>query len=142
MVFKRILFSAYTGFAVAMFASLLFGRGGIFDHTRLSEYQITLEQNLTELKTINQDLASDLKNLSSNPETLRQQARSLGYYGEDERVIRIQGVTLHNTTKQIGSVLRRNDLDKAQPVIFHIVGITAGIAAFAVWTWLSRRHET
>lgn len=90
------------GFGVASLLSFLFAEGGVLEYRAADRYRRQLEQNIAELQGINEGLLDDLEALRSDPELLRLQARSLGYFRPDEHVIRI--------------------LDRAQPGNFYAIG--------------------
>jgi hypothetical protein len=122
-----------------MLCSLFFGTGGIVDYIQLQNYQKVLGENIEELQKIHQNLAIDLRDLSSNPDTIRQKARALGYYEEGEQVLRIEGLKMHRETKSIGSILRRNVVSSGQNPVFHIIGLSIALLTFVFFTFLHKR---
>lgn len=124
-----------------MFFSLLFGTGGVIQYFQLQEYYNMLKENIGELQIINNELAIDLRDLSSNPDTIRQKARKLGYYSAGEQVIRIEGVTTGTPAKQIGSLLRRSHNSKMPNPVFHIIGIAVSICVFGLLSYLKKKRS-
>lgn len=110
------------GFGVASLLTFLFGEGGVLEYRGAVGYRRQLEQNIGELKRINGQLLEDLEALRSDPELLRLQARQLGYFREDEHVVRIQGRTQPSNFYAIGRIILRKPAARRPVWYFRLAG--------------------
>lgn len=141
MVFRQILISSYIGFSLFIVLTIVFGSGGLFDTRDISRYKLQLEENITELREINQGLTQELKALSTSPDTIKMYARDYGYYETNEEVIKIAGAPQPRRYYRLGSLLRRNIAVGEQNPVFHIIGFAAALVSFGAGLVIARRSQ-
>lgn len=105
----RILLALYCAFAVHAVLEIAWGSDGMEATNRLLGYRDTLSDNITELAKRNTVLTQQLEALRSDSELVALAARSLGYYRQDERIVRIEGLETGGTSHKIGSILQEPD---------------------------------
>jgi len=130
----------YLGFFIYIILVIFFGAGGITDYTSLLHYYETLKVNIEDLNSINQKLYEKLTSFNSNPETIRIYSRELSYFRPDERVIKFQGFSPMKIFYKVGTLLKRNKLEKNQNYIFILVGMIVFIFSFVATTFLKTRQ--
>jgi hypothetical protein len=141
MVLKRLLLSGYLGFIVFIALSLLFGQTGLIGFKDINEYKGFLQDNIDELIEINRNLTSDLKALSTSPETLKLYAREFGYFEKNEEVVKIQGAPEVNRYFKLGSLLKRNDVPNGPSPLLHIIGFTVAFISFGLSFFFMRKQK-
>ena len=129
---------------LAVALHLLFGSGGMLDHRRLSAYQRSLRENISDLERINGELLSEVRALGSDAERLTLQARQLGYFREGEKVIRFSDSARSKTTYTVGKVLRRKAKQPQADWPFRAVGIGLPVVLILVSVSVrrGRKRET
>ncbi|MDR1929614.1 MAG: septum formation initiator family protein [Treponema sp.] len=89
----KYLLVPWTAAAVYALSSMYAGASGVLPYGALLKEQERLLDNLEELKSVNQNLEGTAAALLYDPETVTVQARELGYGKENERFIRIAGLS-------------------------------------------------
>ena len=87
MKIKPVLLAAYIGFIFYSIITFFWGDSGIIPMRNLYSYRENLEINFEILREKNRVLESTLNSLQTDPETVRLQARSLGFIEESEVLI-------------------------------------------------------
>ena len=123
MIKKRLFFALYIGFLVYILLTLIFGTSGLLSYMHLEQYQLSLQNNLIELQEIYHSLRQDLRAFHSNPQTIKQYSHELGYFAQDENVIRIMGIIPLKSYYKVGTILRRNQKSSHNSPLFHIIGL-------------------
>ncbi|HUX22704.1 MAG TPA: septum formation initiator family protein [Spirochaetia bacterium] len=126
----RIFVSLYLGFAVYCALVLFFGRTGIVATSELKHYRSRLDENLTQLEHINRQLADHFDALRGNPETIRLEARQLGYLEPDQRIIQVTGYSPTGNSFAVGSLLGEKKHTVTSDSISRIVGFSVAILSF------------
>jgi len=84
---------------------LFWGHSGIYSYKKLVNYRNSLEENIKDLEQINQQLLNDIDALGSNSEIVALQARELGFFKDDEQVIRIENYSARGNIHQVGRLI-------------------------------------
>ncbi len=84
-----------------------------------------LNQNLGGLMLINQNLNRQLDSYKYNPETIKIQARDIGYINKSEKILLIKGMEPVRTVKKPGNVIlpseETRDIEKILRIFFIIL---------------------
>lgn len=140
MIRHRLLVAAFVGIAAYLAASFVYGPGGLVAHRRMEDYRRDLEANIVELSEIHERLNARIEALSTDPEAVRLQARGLGYIGENERIIRIEGNERRGNSYAVGRVVRRRDMRDDPTPVFRGLALSAAVATYLLLS-LGRRGD-
>jgi cell division protein FtsB len=141
MKIPRIVVYAALSFVITSLLYLFFGSGGLLDYGRLLRYRAAMEQNIAELKTINDRMLAEVQALGSDPERLALKARELGYFREAEKVIRIAGQDRGRDYYTVGRLLRRKAGRPRADWVFRVVGLGLPVLFVLVSMVLRRRKK-
>jgi cell division protein FtsB len=122
MRLPRLVIYLALGFVLVSLLLFVFGSGGVLEYGATAGNRLQLEQNVDELKRINAQLLQELDALRSDPELLTLQARELGYFRENEHVIRIEGTAPARNFYAIGRIILRKPLAPKPSWLFRLVG--------------------
>jgi len=123
MRLPRLAIYLALGFAFASLLQLVFGAGGVLEYGASARHRTLLEQNIEELKRANLQLLGELEALRSDPELLRLQARELGYFRENEYVIRVEGSSPPKNSYAVGRLILRASPPPKSPWYFRAAGL-------------------
>lgn len=137
----RVFLSLYLGFAVYCLVVLFFGRTGIIATRELRTYHTRLEANLTQLENINTHLVERLDSLRSNPQTIRLEARQLGYLGPNEHFLEIGGYAPPPNVVTVGSLVTEKKLTATPDADSRVIGLAAAVGAFVLFEVMARRRN-
>lgn len=138
---SRILLSIYLGFAAYCLVVLVFGRTGVIANSELKAYRSRLETNLSHIETLNTQLADRFDSLRSNPETIRLEARQLGFLEPSERVLQITGYSRGTNAFTVGSLVRERHHAVTSDAISRWIGLTVAVITFILLGVLARRRN-
>ncbi|RKX79968.1 MAG: hypothetical protein DRP87_01065 [Spirochaetes bacterium] len=135
----RLFLALYTGFAVYSVLTFFFGNTGILAMKELEEYRDKLYENNRELEKINRQLSVELDALQSDPNLIRLHARRLGYFEEEERVIKLRGFKPDAGYYTIGKMItfRKSGID-LRP-LFRAISVSMGIIFYLLTSGGGRR---
>lgn len=105
----RLILSLYIGFLFGTGMLLFWGHSGIYSYNKLVNYRNSMEANIKELEQINQQLSNDIDALGSNPEIVALKARELGFFRDDEQVIKIQSYSTRGNTHRVGRLIYKTE---------------------------------
>ncbi len=134
----RIFLSLYLGFVVYCVAMLIFGRTGVLASRELQEYRGRLEQNLSGLHDVNERLAAEFESLRSDPDTIRVEANKLGFYAQDQRVMRLGNSPQDASVYSIGSLVIEAKRSSASDGAIRSIGLGATLI-FYLFSGVFRR---
>lgn len=118
--------------AVYSLFSFLGGPGGIGAYNQLLSEREMQWSNIKELAFLNEELERAQKNLIYDQDTQLIHARQIGYAEEDEKFIRIVGLTTNkNTFITTGKVYYTGNPDYISDKIIKIAAICIGLLVFA-----------
>jgi len=131
---------ALFGVGIYLLLELLFGSYGVFAYRMMERYLLEAENDLAELEVRRADLERQVQMLTSDGETIRLEARDIGFIEQNERIIRLEGHEprprhryLPGTTPQPVPVPRDN-----RP-LFRAIALALSLVALIVDTL---RHTT
>jgi cell division protein FtsB len=129
MMNLKYLLVPWAALIVYALSSMVAGTGGILTYRKLSEERERILENLEELKAVNQKLEGTADALLYDSETIKIQARELGYGGPDERFVRIVGLpSVRNREMRPGIVLGPEKPESIPDIYLRIVAICTGLA--------------
>lgn len=137
----RVFLSLYLGFATYCLVVLFFGRTGIIATRELRIYHARLEANLAQLENINTRLVKRLDSLRGNPETIRLEARQLGYLGKNEHFLEIGGYAPPPNVVTVGSLVTEKKLRATPDAVSRVIGLGVAIGAFVLFEVTARRRD-
>lgn len=79
------------GFATYLFLEFFFGSYGILAYRAMERYVDRAEERYESVEEIQQDLRLQVHLLTTDAETIRLEARDVGYIQEGERIVRVEG---------------------------------------------------
>jgi hypothetical protein len=106
MKVPALFLTSYLGLALALFYTFFLSEGGFLHVGALGRQEVLLEENVAELRVVHSRLADELRVLSSDAETVRLLARELGYYRQEERVMRVMGLPATTQARTVGRLVR------------------------------------
>jgi cell division protein FtsB len=129
----KYLLVPWTAVAVYALSSMFAGTGGILPYRKLSEERELILENLEELKSVNQKLEGTADALLYDSETIRIQARELGYGGVDERFVRIVGLpSVRNRELRPGIVLGPAKPESIPDIYLRMLALFTGLVIFCL----------
>lgn len=137
----RIFVSLYLGFAAYCALVLVLGRTGVVASNELRSYETRLENNLAQLQNINKQLASHFDALRSNPETIRLEARQLGYLEPTQRIIQVTGYNPSESSFAVGSLVSEKKHSVTSDTVSRAVGFAVAIVSFILIGVFGRRRD-
>jgi hypothetical protein len=139
---KGIRFAVYlaAGFILSSCLIILLGESGLVRYRALSDYREELERNIAELELLHQDLLQDLEALGSDPERIALQARQLGYFREEERLIRLEGYNPPKSVYKVGKIIRRLPASPGRGAdrLLRLLGAGAAVCLTGLSVWRRR----
>ena len=99
-------------------------------YNRLSSHLELLTENMENLERINDDLNGQFEELATDPERIRLQARELGYFKEDEKVLIVEGFPKKRTFFEVGKVVKKLPLKRRNTIWVRILQIIIPFGIF------------
>ncbi len=110
----------YLGFLIGGSMLFFWGHSGIYSYKKLLNYRNSLEANIKDLEQINQQLLNDIDALGSNPEVVALQARELGFFKDDEHVIKIENYSAGGNIHQVGRLIYKAEGKAARDILIKV----------------------
>ena len=126
----RLVVSFYSVFLLGSFLTWFIGDAGVTAYSRLSSHFELLTENIDNLERINDDLNGKFEELATDPERIRLQARELGYFREDEKVLAVEGFPRKRTFFEVGKVVKKIPLKRRTSVWIRLLQVLAPITVF------------
>lgn len=116
----RLIVALYAGFLFGGSMLFFWGHSGIYSYNKLVNYRNSLEANMKDLEQINQQLLNDIDALGSNPEIVTLQARELGFFKDDEQVIRIENYSAGRNIHKVGRLIYKAESKATRDILIKI----------------------
>ena len=136
----RLLLLLSAGFLLRSLSLFLWGNGGLSDYRKVEAGRAQLAANIEELERINSGLRREVESLGSDPERVALEARRLGYFREDQRVVRFQGRTPPPGFYTLGALVRVRAPRERRDWPLKLAGILLPLAAYAVLAITRKRQ--
>ncbi len=131
---RRFLLFSMSGFALSAALICLFGDSGLSSYRNLADYSSRLEANVEDLVALHGELAGELEYLKRNPSATEAQAGDLGLYGQNDRVILLEGAASRRVSYDAGKLLRLPKRREIKNLAFKILGVgAAALLAFSAF---------
>lgn len=130
---KRVLplfYSAYIGICVYALLIFLFGASGMLAFQQLEEFKDAIDENLLVLETTHEGLAKELNLLTTSSEVIRLKSRELGYFEEEEIVIKVLGLKDRRNFHSVGRMIKYADADFDRKPMFRLISFCSAFGAF------------
>jgi cell division protein FtsB len=128
----RLVLLLSAGFLLRTLSLFLWGNGGLSDYRKVEAGRAQLAANIEELKRINSGLRREVESLGSDPERVALEARRLGYFREDQHVVRFRGRTPPPGSYTLGALVRVRAPRERRDWPLKLAGILLPLAAYAV----------
>ena len=130
--FHRILLSIYVGMITYLILSFFFGSSGIVSMEGLERYERELEPTIADLESRNGELRGQIESLLTDPDRIRLEARSLGFYRDTEGVIRIPSGGNETRSYNLGRILEERPEVTDRRALFRIIAFIVVLSAYAL----------
>lgn len=141
---KGTRFAVYLALGFILSSSLIFifGESGVLRYRTLAGYREELAGNIEDLELLHRDLLYDLEALASDPERIALQARQLGYFQEQERLVRLEGYSPPRSVYTVGKILRRLPAseNRSGDRLFRLLGAGAVACLIGLSVWRRRSY--
>jgi cell division protein FtsB len=131
----RLVFLLSVGFLLRSLSLFLWGNGGLSDYRKVEAGRAQLAANLEELKRLNSGLRLEVESLGSDPERVALEARRLGYFRKDQRVVRFQGRTPPPGSYILGALVRVRAPRERRDWPWKLAGVLLPLVAYAFWAF-------
>ncbi|MDC7225485.1 MAG: septum formation initiator family protein [Spirochaetales bacterium] len=136
----RFIVSAYIVIISLIIFNLFTSTDGILSYVELSEYKAALEQNISELGSINNSLVKDSDKLIKQPDEIKIQARELGWVEPREGIIVVKGWRYDKSGYSMGRLLSRERTGNIENYSNLIISVLIGLS-FYILTGFFRKQE-
>jgi hypothetical protein len=139
---KRVLplfYSAYIGICVYALLNFLFGASGMLAFQKLEEFKDAVDENLLLLESTYEDLAQELNLLTTSSEVIRLKSRELGYFEENEIVIKVLGLNDRRNFHSVGRLIKYTDGEIDRKPMFRLISFCSALSAFLLLIVLKRK---
>jgi len=128
----KYLFGIWAAIAVYTFFSFVAGPKGMSAYNFLLSEKEQQKENIRDLELLNEELERSRNNLIYDHDTLLVQARQMGYGYEDERFIRIVGLSgIKPIPAEVGNVYSAQKPDFIMDKFIKITAFCLGLLLFA-----------
>jgi cell division protein FtsB len=138
---KRLLVSLYIGFVIYSLLVLVWGPSGYVSLKSLNNYKYKLQQNNRELVDLHEKLRTQLESLKYDSELIRLYARSLGYFDDDEQVIRVENYSNQRNFYSVGRMIRHKQTNSDLRPLFRTFSCAAVIIVFFLFGMVKRKEH-
>ncbi|HPO03799.1 MAG TPA: septum formation initiator family protein [Treponemataceae bacterium] len=129
----RFIIPFFCGTLVYTALLMTVGPKGFLPMSHLQKEAETMKEHISSLRTMNEELAAQVKNLSANPDTIAVYAHELGYIAEGERLIKLSGfIGGIDRNLHPGTLITRVKPIFLEDWICKTAGIATGLMALAI----------
>lgn len=122
--------AALLSVVVALAGNLLVARYSSEGYAALNSRRVRLEANVEELHALHSTLQGQIELLTRSSDTVRVEARNLGYYADNETVIRIDNVSLPPLVQSPGRVILGVPEHTDRRSLVRLISLLSGVVAF------------
>jgi hypothetical protein len=128
----RIISSFFIGYIVFCILNLCFGNSGLFAMKRLQEIKSSLETNILLIEDNHRALTNEFEGLRSSTEQIALEARSIGYFKENEGVIIAEGYSIRKRAYPLGKVVEIDLEKESKKPLFRGISMGAVLCSLIV----------
>jgi hypothetical protein len=112
--------------------NLFFSSGGIFAYEELEAYRDSIKMNISELSNINVSLVNDSEQLIRDSNELKVKARELGWFAENEGVIKISGFNYGSNGYSMGRLLSREVSRRHPQTVYRLATMLIAVLFYII----------
>lgn len=131
-IHTRLVISLFLAASVYLAGVLVLGEQGVLAYRQLHSYKENLEENVNALQDIGSELSVVSRSLRTDAGRIGTLARSLGYFEDNERLIRVEGFSLHEAPYSMGRMLNKIEAEGGMRPLVRTAAFMVGILYFAV----------
>ena len=120
------LFALYVSFLTFSLLTLFFGETGVTSLDKLRIRNQSLSGNMADLEDKQSDLTARLDSLRSDPESIVVEARALGLYRKEDKVVRFRNLNPIHPLPDAGQVLHLVRLQPADESLLRVFSLASG----------------
>jgi cell division protein FtsB len=121
--------------------SLVWADYGIVAFDRLDAYRARLETNMGRLEERGIELAAETRSLRTDADRIRVEARRLGYFGENEGRIRVEGFETRHDPSSPGALVKHRPAPRNNDATIRAAAASAGLFALFIMLLLDQRER-
>ncbi len=137
----RVLASLYLGFLLGGTLLLFFGASGLRSYRSLAAYRDILQKNIQELEDHHRSLAEERDALRTDPRRIALQARELGWFAKDERVVHLDSYTAVRDLQPVGRQVRRAYSEPHNATLLRVLCVSLPFGIYTALRLLRRRWQ-
>ncbi len=130
MKVSHLVSAALVSVVVVLAGNLLASRYSSEGYAVLSAHRVRLETNIAELTALQTTFRARIALLARSSDAVRVEARNLGYYAENETVIRIENAPRPRSLQSPGRVILGVPEHNDRRTIVRLIALLSGVAAF------------
>jgi cell division protein FtsB len=121
--------------------SLVWSDYGVIASDRLETHKARLEANIEDLEKRQEELQARMKALRTDPDRIRVEARSLGYFEENEGLVRLESYDPKPAPRSPGRIVQRSTRQTDNGAIIRATAASAGLLALFLMLVFDRREK-
>ena len=140
--FLPLLYAGYIGLLAYSCLFFMWGTHGVREFHKLEQFRNEIDENISHLESINTGLMKEFHRLKTSPEVIQLKARELGYYTENEKHIKITGMTERDSFYSIGKLMKFTFPTTDRKALFRAISVCCGLVAFLMFTVFSKKRDS
>jgi len=116
--------------------SLVWGEYGLIAHRRLEAYEQRLDANIERLDERQRELEAETRSLRTDADRIRVEARRLGYFEENEGLVRLESYDPQPGPASPGALVKRRTTEQPVSHAAAIRAVAASAGLFALFLML------
>ena len=121
--------------------SLVWADYGVIAYDRLEKHRDRLEKNLDELEERRTELAAETRALRTEAEQIRIEARRLGYFEENEGLVRLDGWEPERSPSSPGALVRNRPSPPDHAAVIRAAAASAGLFTLFIMILIDQREH-
>lgn len=129
----KYLLVVFVGTLVYVALSITVGQNSIRCYKAMEEQKRLVSKNASDIRSINTELQLEMTALKNDPAVIAAYARKLDYVGENEKIVKINGLKpMQTTIYNTGTVVRHSEPDYVSEEICKTVSVLAALIVFFI----------
>jgi len=137
----NIVFCIYLGFISYSILIFFYGTSGFFSMENLSRFRNRLNNNNTEIRNIHKDLTEQFESLRISRENIRLLSRKLGYFRENESIIKIIGYRTKNISYTIGKIMKRRPIPRPDDTLLRAAACCVVLISYILFSVVGSKND-
>ncbi len=136
----RVLYIAFfSGVLIYLVLQLFFGSTGIIAYSKALEQAEQLRQSISDMQKIGDRMSSEARVLRGDPRRILVEARSIGYWRSNERVVLLSGYGAQSSEVSPGTIFILSERNVDYRSIFRVIAVIIAGIVFATLLIKKRR---